>query len=302
MPTPAEQWLRSFEDHHRSVAGAAEGTVRRYRSVLRRFLAERFGTGALDWSLLTADYLTEFVRKEAFVRKNFGRKAPGTALRVMLRYLVLCGDLRPGLEGAIPTVRQWKHSTLPPRLTDQQLIALFEGTPEEPTAWRDRAVLLLLARLGLRAKEVAHLSIDDIDWQGGRVVVPAGKTHQERVLPLSEELGQALAAYLTRGRPGSKTRIVFLRSLPPFEPLEGASAISRIARRRLLESGYPAGPHIGAHLFRHTVASRMVCRSAAFKDVADVLGHRSLETTGIYAKLDLAALSRVALPCGGGAL
>ncbi len=146
------------------------------------------------------------------------------------------------------------------------------------------------------------MSLDDIDWLGGRIVLTPGKTHRERILPLSTEVGSALAAYVIGGRPKSDSRIFFLRSLPPYEPLEGASAVSRIARRRLLESGYPAGPRIGAHLFRHTVASAMVCHGATFKDVADVLGHRSLQTTSIYAKLDLAALSKVALPCSGGAI
>ena len=300
--TPAEEWLALFENHLRSVAGSSEATVRRYRSVLWRFLSERFGAGELNWSFVTADSLTAFVTQEALRRKNFGRKVPGTALRAMLRYLVLCGDGRLGLEGALPTVRQCKQAALPLRLTEQQIAHLFAQPSKRPTGLRDRAVLLLLARLGMRAREIARLSLDDIDWHGGGIVLTPGKTHQERILPLSTEVGSALAAYVMRGRPKSDSRILFLRSLPPYEPLEGASAVSRIARRRLLDSGYPAGPRIGAHLFRHTVASAMVCRGAAFKDVADVLGHRSLQTTGIYAKLDLATLSKVALPCSGGAI
>ncbi len=300
--TLTEQWLLGFEQYRREVAGSAASTSKRYRPILRRFLSERFGAGPLDWAALTADELTKFARQEASARKNFGRKMPGTALRVMLRYLVSSGEVRKGIEGAIPAIRQWKHAALPPQLTEQQLTAVLGSCQKETAAGlRDRAVLLLLARLGMRAKEVAQLSIEEVDWHGGRLVLRAGKTHCQRVLPLSDEVGQALAAYLTRGRPEGKSRVIFLRSLPPFEPLEGASAVSRIARRRLLETGYPAGPRVGAHLFRHTVASRMVCRGATFKDVADVLGHRSLETTGIYAKLDLATLSQVALPCSGGA-
>lgn len=302
VKTPAEEWLAVFENHIRSVAGSSEATVRRYRSVLSRFLSERFGTVELNWGALDADCLSDFVTREALRRKNFGRKVPGTALRTMLRYLVFCGDVRPGLEGAVPTVRHCKHAALPARLTEQQIASLFVEPPITPTALRDRAVLLLLARLGMRAREIARLSLDDIDWRGGRILLAPGKTHKERVLPLSAEVGSALAAYLLQGRPKSNSRILFLRSLPPYEPLEGASAVSRIARRRLLENGYPAGPRIGAHLFRHTVASSMVCHGATFKDVADVLGLRNLQTTGIYAKLDLATLTKVALPCSGGAM
>jgi integrase/recombinase XerD len=300
--TPAEEWLAFFENHIRSVAGSSEATVRRYRSVLWRFLSERFGGGELEWTSLDAHCLSDFVTREALRRKNFGRKVPGTALRAMLRYLVFCEDVRLGLEGAIPTVRHCKHAALPERLTEQQIAALFIEPAITPTGLRDRAVLLLLARLGMRAREIARLSLDDIDWHAGRIVLTPGKTHEERALPLSAEVGSALAAYVMRGRPKSDSRVFFLRSLPPYEPLEGASAVSRIGRRRLIESGYPAGPRVGAHLFRHTVASAMVCHGATFKDVADVLGHRNLQTTGIYAKLDLAALSKVALPCSGGAL
>jgi integrase/recombinase XerD len=300
--TSAEEWLALFENHLRSVAGSSEATVRRYRSVLWRFLSERFGCGEVVWASITADCLAEFVIKEALRRKNFGRKVPGTALRAMLRYLVFRGKVRLGLEGAIPAMRQCKHSALPTRLTDQEVAALFAQPAITATGIRDRAVLLLLARLGLRAREIARLSVDDIDWHGGRLILAPGKTHQERVLPMSEEVGSALAAYVITARPTSQSRFLFLRSLPPYEAMEGASAVSRIARRRLLESGYPAGPRIGAHLFRHTLASAMVCHGAAFKDVADVLGHKCLQTTGIYAKLDLVALSKVALPCSGGSI
>jgi site-specific recombinase XerD len=298
--TPAEKWLRSFEQYSTQVAGAAASTCQRYRPILRRFLAERFGAGTLDWASLSADDLAKFARQEVSARKNFGRKVPSTALRAMLHYLVFCGAVRRGLEGAIPTIRQWKHAALPLQLTEQQIAAVLASSQETPAGLRDHAVLLLLARVGMRAKEVARLSIDEVDWLGGRLVLRAGKTHRERILPLSEEVGQALATYLTRGRPESKSRVIFLRSLAPFEPLEGASAVSRIARRHLLRTGYPEGAGLGAHLFRHTVASLMVCHGATFKDVADVLGHQSLETTGIYAKLDLTALAQVALPWNGG--
>jgi integrase/recombinase XerD len=160
---------------------------------------------------------------------------------------------------------------------------------------------LLLARLGVRANEVVRLRLKDVDWRSGKIFIRPGKTHNERVLPLSQEVGDALAEYLTKARPQSESLRLFLNYRPPFLPLAGASAVSKIAKRALLNSGFEQGPLIGAHNFRHTVASAMVSKGASFKDVADVLGHQSLETTGIYAKLDLKALAKVALPWRGGA-
>jgi site-specific recombinase XerD len=194
------------------------------------------------------------------------------------------------------------HAALPTRLTVaevERVLALYTGTT--PKALRNCAILVLLARLGLRAREVAGLRLDDIDWHAGRLRILPGKTHRARLLPLSEDVGQALAAYLVHGRPTSASRIIFLNWRPPFRPLAGASAISRVARRAMERAGIPARPRRGAHTFRHTVASQMVNHGASFKDVADVLGHQSLQTTGIYAKLDLEVLAAVALPWRGDA-
>lgn len=128
-----------------------------------------------------------------------------------------------------------------------------------------------------------------------------GKTHKERVLSLSEETGAALTDYLQRGRPGSDSRRVFLTSRPPYNPFARAGAVGEIALSAFRRAGIPLHPGMGAHTFRHTIASEMVCHGATFKDVADVLGHRSLQTTAIYAKLDLNTLRQVALPWTGGA-
>jgi integrase/recombinase XerD len=131
------------------------------------------------------------------------------------------------------------------------------------------------------------------------VLVRAGKTRRERVLPLPSEVGDALAAYLRQGRPQTASRSIFLDAQPPCHPWRGASAVSQLAHRRLLQSGFPAKPWRGAHLFRHTVASQMVNAGATFKEVADLLGHQSLDTTAIYAKLDLESLELVASPWKG---
>jgi site-specific recombinase XerD len=226
---------------------------------------------------------------------------PSVAVRSFLRFLVGCGELSPGLEAAAPTPRQWTHAPLPQRLTTEEVDrVLVAATGETPKALRNHALLLLLARLGLRAQEVAALCLDDLDWHAGRILIRPGKTHQARVLPLVPDVGQAVAAYLYRGRrPATTSRHVFLACRAPFHPLIDATAISRIATRALRRAGVTGHLRLGAHTFRHTAASQMVNRGASFKEVADVLGHRSLQTTEIYAKLDLDALVAVALPWMG---
>jgi integrase/recombinase XerD len=213
---------------------------------------------------------------------------------------VLYGEIRPGLEAAVPTLRQWTHATLPQRLTAEQVEqVLATCIGNAPHHLRNGVILLLLARLGLRAHEVVTLRLDDIDWRQGQLRLQPGKTHHERLLPLSQEVGHALAQYLQHGRPTSASRIVFVHFRAPFRPFSGPSAISRLAKCAMERAGLPNMPRMGAHTFRHSAASQMVNCGASFKDVADVLGHRSLQTTGIYAKLDLGALSLVALPWMG---
>lgn len=177
--------------------------------------------------------------------------------------------------------------------------ALATWTGDSPTALWNRAILLLLARLGVRAYEVAALCLEDIHWYAGQVRLSPGKTHHERVLPLLQEVGEALAAYLQHGRPRTASRHLFLHCRAPFAPFADPRAIGLIARRACLRAGILARPRLGAHTFRHTAASQMVNQGAGFKDVADVLGHRSLQTTGIYAKLDVEALAGVVLPWMG---
>jgi integrase/recombinase XerD len=166
---------------------------------------------------------------------------------------------------------------------------------------RNRAILFCLARLGLRAQDVVLLCLDDVDWVEGRLTLQPGKSRRARTLPLPHDVGEALVAYLRGGRPPSPSRHVFLRSRPPFRALASA-AVWAVVRQAFTRAGVVVPPGVASHIFRHTVASQMVNQGASFKEVADVLGHQSIQTTGIYAKLDLETLAAVALPWGGGAL
>jgi len=298
--TAADQWLRRYEHYLEHILGATLRTRQRYLPLAKRFLDACLQSEQWEWSALRAQEITEFVRQHATPRTGAGRKVPTVVVRSFLRFLVFCGELRPGLEAAAPTLRQWTQATLPQRLTLEEVEGVLATCARStPQHLRDHAILLLLARLGLRAHEIVALRLEDVDWHHGQLAIRPGKTHQERVLPLSQAIGSALATYLRQGRPASGSRRVFLNFRAPFRPFAGASAITQIAQRAMRRAGIARQPLQGAHTFRHTAASQMVNRGASFKDVADVLGHRSLQTTGIYAKLDLDALARVALPWMG---
>lgn len=299
-PTEADLLLRSFDKHLDSVKGLAPGTRSRYLRYAGLFLETKFGFAAPDWSRVGVGDIVDFVRAHAAKLKSTACRAPVTAIRALLRYLALTGAVRSGLGGAIPAVREWKHASLPTYLSAEDVErVLADCGGETALRRRDHAILQLLARLGLRASEVAGLDLDSIDWRQGRVVIRAGKTGMTRELPLPDDVGGALVSYLRQGRTNGCGGAVFLRSRPPHGRLSGA-AVSSVAKRALLRSGV-AAIHLGSHIFRHSAATRMVRRGATFKEVADVLGHASLTTTAIYAKLDLETLGRVALPWPGGA-
>src|SRR6266581_3902061 len=202
----------------------------------------------------------------------------------------------PGLEAAAPSPPQWKYASLPSRLTptdvERVLTVSHEGSA---IGLRNHAILCCLARLGLRAQDVVLLRFDDVHWAEGRVTLQPGKSRRARTLPFPQDVGEALVAYIRGGRPPSASRHVFLRSRPPFRALTSA-AVWAIVRQAFTRAGIVGPPGVASHIFRHTVASQMVNQGASFKEVADVLGHQSIQTTGIYAKLALETLAAVALP------
>jgi site-specific recombinase XerD len=296
---PLEPWLAAYDAYLAHVVGLALSTRQYYRRMVRRFVMTCFGAEAPNWQAVTATMIPAFVRQEATQCQGAGRKLPGVAVRSFLRFLVFRGELRPGLEAAAPSPPQWRHAALPSRLTPEEvervLAVYHDGTA---SSLRNRAMLMCLARLGLRAQDVIMLRLDDIDWADGRFTLCPGKTRRARSLPLPQDVGQAVVAYIQGGRPRSESRQVFLRCRPPFQPLTN-SAVGWVVRQAFQQAGLVTCPGVASHLFRHTAASQMLNHGASFKEVADVLGHQSIQTTGIYAKLELEALAAVALPWGG---
>ncbi len=255
--TYAERWLHAFDRHLEGVAGVAERTREQYLGWGRKFIAARFGTGPVDWGGLTADDLIRFVQAQA------GRLRPSacdshatfvTALRSLLRFLVCTGAVKQGLESAIPVVRRAKLASLPRHLS-QADVARTLATCDEGTAigLRDRAVLMLLSRLGLRSSEIVRLGLEDIDWREGWLAIRQCKSRRERRLPVPQDVGRAVVAYLKHGRPRGIQRTVFLRAIPPYRSLHPIS-ITALARAHLRLAGVEGHP-LGAHTLRHYSAS-----------------------------------------------
>lgn len=296
--SPADRWLVPFA-LHLERRGLTAGTRRIYLRYAGLFVDELFGTGAPDGGSVAADRAATFVRKQAARLRSSSSGAPVTAIRAFLRYLVVAGIVDAPIDAAVPTIRQWKLASLPKYLSDDDVRRVLATCDTTPVGRRDRAILSLLVRLGLRAGEVVGLRLDDFDWREGCIRIRPGKTGRERVLPLPEDLAADGVAYLREGRPASADRAVFLTASPPYRALKNSSCVSSIARAHLIRAGITSRPR-GAHRFRHTAATQMVRRGVAFKQVADILGHQKLQTTAIYAKLDLPGLASLCMPFPGG--
>ena len=298
--SPADQWVQRFDDYLQRVRGLAQSTRHGYAHYIRRFLKDSFGENAPNWSALTASGVCQFVQTEVEHTQS-GKGHVVSSIRTFLRFLVSQGLAPAALIRAVPRVRRWYDATLPRPLSAEELENVLAAcqSPWGGTR-RERAFVLLLARLGLRGGEVRQLRLEDIDWNEGLIHVRRAKTYRERTLPLSTEVGALVADYIQRERPRTPYREVFLTASTPHRPLTNACAATWIVQQFLKRIGLQ-GRRLGSHCLRHTAATQMVRNGAALKDVADVLGHRSLRTTGLYVKLDEPSLAGVALPWPGGA-
>jgi site-specific recombinase XerD len=215
---------------------------------------------------------------------------------MFLRFLIAEGRCAAGLDAAIPTVAHWRLAPLPRYLSPEDVERLIVSCDQaSAVGWRDRAILLLLARLGLRARDIAHLRLSDIDWEGASIQV-CGKGRRHARLPLSQEVGQAIVAYLKKGRPRTNADTVFFSSRAPRRPFASNCAISEIVKRALHRAGVVRPSRGAAHLLRHSLATSLLRRGTSLQDIAAILRHRSTETTLIYAKVDIPSLRQIAQP------
>lgn len=289
--------MRDYERFLLRVSGVKYTTKRLYMRYVRRFLDDRiadFSTEQLS-DLAPVDVI-QFIMEWKRVYNVPTLKAMTTALRSFFRFLALSGLCDERLVRAVPAVADWKLSHLPKYLTREQLDALLSSFDRERAkGLRDYAVALCLARLGLRRSEVANLTLDDIEWHSGIIRIPEGKVRQASELPLPKDVGEAIVAYLQSGRPVTSERRIFVRHRRPVGSAIGGGAIGSIIHYGLKRAGLEL-PSYGAHILRHTVATHMIQQGVSIKEIADILRHKSIDTTVIYTKVNVPMLAEVAMP------
>jgi site-specific recombinase XerD len=296
--TPVAEELRHYDAHLNHARGLAPRTRKNRARTVARFLSDRFGNGRIDLSTITPEEMREFVvRQSRHYNTRSSVAALISTLRGYLRFRTACGDHVEPLIGALIAPPIWPQATLPKALSRTEIHRLVDslgGT--QPGAGRDDAIVRCALDLGLRCGEIAKLSLDDIDWCAGTITLRRTKGGREDRLPLPRTTGEAIADYLRFERPPNPSRAVFVRRLAPNDRPLGPDCVRKSIRQAYGRAGLP---YTGAHPLRHTMAGRLLESGSSLKEVADVLRHRSLNTTLIYAKLDVGSLSGVALPWPG---
>jgi integrase/recombinase XerD len=287
--------IQQYENHLRKDRGLAENSLRVYLPLIQTLLASKLAGTGFPQSL-KALTIRDFVIAQTRDRSAEYIRLLATALRSFCRFLFLSGHLPVDLSPSVPRVCKYRQSTPPAFLAPEEvtraLAALDRSTPR---GRRDYAILLLLARLGLRAGEIVSLELDDVSWRTAEIVV-RGKGRTIERLPLLQDIGEALAAYLRKDRGVSKSRRIFLRMWAPRIGLTGPAAVGHIVRLALARAGICRSGRGAAHLFRHGLATRMIRHGASLPEIAEVLRHRSQMTTSGYTQVAFEALREVAQP------
>ena len=300
-PAPLETISSALENRYadflRNDKGLAELTLRVYLPLvadLLGYLEKQHGN--MSVRELDAGKLRAFLFDRAKGRSSEFVRLLATSLRSFLRFLHAQGEISRDLTDAVPTVRRWAHPDIPRKLTPEEVDRVL-GAPDRSTATgrRDLAILLLLSRLGLRSCEVLALELGDIRWRTGEILI-RGKGGRRDLLPLPQDVGAALARYLRLDRDVRPTQRIFLRANAPRVPLSGPASIGHIVRRAMEQAAVERPKQIAAHLFRHSLASRLLQQGASLSDISEVLRHRSPGTTEIYAKIDMRSLNEVVRP------
>lgn len=298
--TPLEQIIGAYEHFLLNERNLVPGSTAHLLMFARRFLTEQFGDGPLELSMLRAPDVTTFIQRHAHDHGPFNARHLVMTTRSLLRYLHYKGRIDTDLSLAVPKVARWRLSTLPKHLPAVQVRqVLCRCDRKTALGRRDYAILLLLARLGLRAGEVVRLRLEDVDWENARITI-CGKGGKWAQLPLPADVAKATANYLRHDRPRCSCRRLFIRDYAPIEGFRRGNGIASIVKRALKRAGV-ASARKGAHLLRHSLATDMLRKGASLDEIGEVLRHRSSDTTAIYAKVDLNSLRALALPWPGGA-
>jgi site-specific recombinase XerD len=291
--------VREFAQYLQQERGLAEETIDDYVAAAREFVIECGAQDRTDFDFLQATDVTNFVQRKASRVSPARAKHVVTGLRSFLRFLLQRGALHRDLAVCVPTVAAWSLSALPRFISPQEVQKVIDSCDcTRPGGLRDRALLLLLARLGLRGGEIIRLTLDDVEWESG-VLTIRGKNRTPAQLPLSVEVGEALAQYVQQARPRCASRRIFVRLLAPLGDFANQKMVCSVVKRALRRAGVTS-ERKGGHLFRHSLATQMVNSGASLAEIGDVLRHLRLRTTSIYAKVDLTSLRAVAPHWPGG--
>jgi site-specific recombinase XerD len=297
---PVAQELLRYDEHMRDVRGLGARTRSGRLRIVQRLLLRKFADSAVAIGKMQPDDVRQFIADQLELRKTSSNAATiASALRTYFRYRATCGDRVGPLTAVIASPAHWSLASLPRALSDtdvDRLLASF--TDALPAPRRGYAIVRCALDMGLRCSEVAKLMLTDIDWRAGTVTVKHTKPRRQDILPLPASTGRALADYVRHERPTTTNPAVFVRRLAPRDQPIGVDAIRRVIRDAYRRIGLP---HSRTHALRHTLASRLLEHGSSLKEVADVLRHRSLNTSLIYAKLDNPRLVAVALPWPGSA-
>lgn len=290
--------LCRYDEHLRDVRRLATGTRHQCALIVGRLLRRKFADRPVDMVKLRPEGIRQFLAEQLDVRPTPSNASHlASALRSYFRYRTTCGDQVSGLSAVITNPVHWKLASLPRALKPDEadrLLQSFKTVRRSPK--RGYAIVRCALDMGLRAGEIARLMISDIDWHVGTVTLWGTKSLRQDILPLPLETGQALADYLQHERPHTSNSAIFLRCQGGRDQPITSMAIQKLIKRAGRRIGLM---HFSAHALRHTLACRLVENGSSLKEVADVLRHRSLETTRIYAKLDTPKLSAVPLPWPG---
>ena len=294
-----EAELERFDRYMRQARGLADNTREQRVAIVRRLLSSQFGSRPVVPTRLRPAGVRRFVMDHTDRWSAGSMHVIAGALRGYLRFRASQGDRVQALLAAIPSIAHWRLAALPEVPTEVEIGRLLQSFDRPfPSSRRGYAMLRCLVDLGLRSSEVVGLRLDDIDWRAGTVRLAKPKSRRVDALPLPRETGRAISDYLVSERPQTASRAVFVRHVAPYDQPIGTGVVQRAVRAAYRRCGLP---HTRVHILRHSVASRLLSAGTPLKEIADVLRHRSLDTSAIYTKIDTARLTAVALPWPGSA-
>jgi site-specific recombinase XerD len=299
VPTRSEAITEEFANYLSNERGLAQSTIRYYKEFACRFVNDCNSHADFSFSAISAEDVINFIQKQAPVFRSRRVKLMTTAMRSFLQFARYRNYVGIDLSTAVPAVGYWSMATIPKALNRDHVMAiLHHANRNTPVGRRDYAILLLLARLGLRAGEVANLLLDDIDWHEGCMAIK-GKGGQHSQMPIPKDVGEAIVEYLLKDRratPGC--RAVFVRFRSPHVGLSGGQAVGDVVERALKRAGIKSIRN-GAHQLRHALACEMLRNEASLAEIGELLRHRTPQSTMIYAKVDKSSLQPLALPWPG---